>query len=164
MINLKPFEIEDWKYLSKWIKTEEELVQFAGPIFNFPINKVQVQNYLSAEQRIVFKIIHEQYSPIGIAEIYVENERLAKLARILIGDNSMRGKGIGTKLIQQLVTYVFEKLNKQRIILNVFSWNNSAIRCYEKVGFIKTNKAPTKITVGEKRWEVSRWKGLNNST
>ncbi|MGD1839836.1 MAG: GNAT family N-acetyltransferase [Thermonemataceae bacterium] len=154
MIDLAPFEIEDWKYLSKWIKTEEELVQFAGPIFNFPINKVQVQNYLSAEQRMVFKVIHEQYSTIGIAEICVENERVAKLARILIGDNSMRGKGIGTRLIQQLVIYVFEKLNKQRIILNVFSWNSSAIKCYEKVGFIKTDKAPTKITVGNKQWEV----------
>jgi len=41
----------------------------------------------------------------------------------LIGEESMRGKGIKVELKRKLTEYVFDKLEKGKIILNVFSWN-----------------------------------------
>ncbi|SHI30245.1 Acetyltransferase (GNAT) domain-containing protein [Mesonia phycicola] len=123
MIKLESFKIDYWKYLKKWISSESELVQFAGQIFSFPIDKKQVELYLSESNRTVFKIENENNETIGIAEINIPEDNVAKLARILIGEKSMRGKGIGTELINKLTEYGFYNLKKERIILNVYSWN-----------------------------------------
>ncbi len=92
MIKLEPFEIDNWVYLQKWIANEAELVQFAGPVFSFPIDKNQVESYLSNPNRTVFKIENGS-EVIGMAEISDGGGSVAKLARILIGDKLMRGKG-----------------------------------------------------------------------
>ena len=156
MIELKPFKIEDCKYLKKWITNESDLIQFAGNIFTFPIDKKQVEIYLSDSNRTVFKIINEDKLSIGIAEISIlkENEKDGKLARILIGEKTMRGKGIGTELINKLTEYGFKNLKKERIILNVYSWNVGAIKCYEKVGFSQTDKPIEFVKVGNENWET----------
>ena len=154
MIKLKPFEANDWKYLQKWIANEAELIQFAGPIFSFPIDRNQVESYLSNPNRTVFKIENSSRQAIGMAEISDEGGNVAKLARIIIGEESMRGKGIGTELMNQLADYGFNQLKKKKLILNVYSWNLGAIKCYEKVGFRRTDKSPTVVTVGSEKWEA----------
>ncbi len=154
MIRLKLFEVDDWKYLRKWIANEAELIQFAGPIFSFPVDRVQVKSYLSNPDRAVVKAEDGSNQAIGMAEISDEGEGVAKLARILIGERSMRGKGIGTELIHKLVDYGFNKLEKKKLILNVYLWNLGAIKCYEKVGFHRTDKGPTLTTVGGGVWEA----------
>ena len=154
MIKLKHFRTEDWSYLQKWIKNEAELMQFAGPIFSFPIDQKQVKNYLSESNRTVFRIETENNQIVGVAEISIEKENVAKLARILIGEKSMRGKGVGTQLINKLTDYAFKELEKKKIILNVYSWNIGAIKCYEKAGYYRTNRTPIKTKVGNEEWET----------
>lgn len=154
MIILKPFKTRDWEYLSNWISTESELIQFAGPIFTFPINQSQVERYLSNKNRIVFKIETETKQTIGMAEISMEDNNVSKLARILIGEKSMRGKGIGTELINKLTEYSFGKLKSKKVVLNVYSWNIGAIKCYQKVGFSKTDKPIELVRVGSDEWET----------
>ncbi|WP_299224432.1 GNAT family N-acetyltransferase [uncultured Psychroserpens sp.] len=152
MIKLETFKIEDWKHIEKWISNESELIQFAGSIFSFPIDETQIESYLSHPNRMVFKIVHANQQPIGMAEIYLEEGHIAKLARILIGEKTMRGKGIGTQLIDKLTKYTFNTLQKKRILLNVYQWNIGAIKCYEKAGFSKTDKPIVYIKVGHQEW------------
>ncbi len=83
MIKIVSFEINDWKYLRKWITNEAELVQFAGPIFSFPVDRSQVESYLSNPNRTIFKIEDSSERAIGMAEISDEGGSVAKLARIL---------------------------------------------------------------------------------
>src|SRR5579859_7729311 len=63
------------------------------------------------------------------------NHRHAWLA-IGIGEAEYRGKGYGTDAMRVLTGYAFRELDLHRLSLNVFSFNTSAIRCYEKVGFV----------------------------
>ncbi|WP_428979733.1 GNAT family N-acetyltransferase [Flagellimonas halotolerans] len=63
-------------------------------------------------------------------------------------------KGLGTALMNILVDFVCRELNKEKIILNVFSWNIGAIKCYEKVGFVQTNKPIEVMKVGNEEWEI----------
>lgn len=154
MIELKPFKIDHWEYLKKWVANDAELNQFAGQIFTFPVDKNQVRSYLSNLNRKVFIIENENKKAIGIGEIISIDERVAKLARILIGEKSMRGKGIGTELISKLTEFGFNKLKKQKIILNVYTWNMGAIKCYKKVGYSQTDKPIIKINVDSQEWET----------
>lgn len=48
----------------------------------------------------------------------------------------MRGRGIGTAAISQLVAFGFVRRNLRRIHLQAISSNTAAIRAYEKAGFL----------------------------
>ncbi|MHB8627421.1 MAG: GNAT family N-acetyltransferase [Aggregatilineales bacterium] len=54
-----------------------------------------------------------------------------------IGEPDYRGKGYGTDAMLLLVGYGFRELDAYRIQLGVLSTNPRAIRCYEKVGFVR---------------------------
>ncbi len=46
MIILQKFTSSDFELLKSWVKTEEELIQFAGTIFTFPLSDEQLKQYL----------------------------------------------------------------------------------------------------------------------
>jgi diamine N-acetyltransferase len=56
---------------------------------------------------------------------------------ILIGDKSRWNQGYGTETMRFMLKHGFETLNLNRIYLRVFASNPRAIRCYEKVGFVR---------------------------
>ena len=54
---------------------------------------------------------------------------------IFIGDESNRNNGYGAETLKLLLDYGFNYLNLNNIMLTVKSFNERAIKCYEKVGF-----------------------------
>ena len=154
VVELKLFKLEDWKCVEKWTSNQSELIQFAGSIFSFPIDQKQVENYLSDSNRIVFRVETKNGHTVGMAEISLEANNIAKLARILIGEKAMRGKGIGTELIKKLTQYAFSVLKANKVILNVYKWNKGAIKCYQKVGFSHTDAPIAYVRVGNDEWET----------
>ena len=55
---------------------------------------------------------------------------------ILIGESDVWGHGHGPEAARLILEYGFEELGLHRIALGVFSFNEGAIRAYEKVGFV----------------------------
>jgi RimJ/RimL family protein N-acetyltransferase len=161
MIKLVPFEENDFEKLISWIDNEESLVQFAGSVvFKYPLTKEQLAVYISDDKRLAFKVVEvETNKTIGHAEIYLVNSDIVRLCRILIGSKEYRGKGIGQQIIQQLKNYSFDKFNAEIVELNVYDWNISAIKCYEKVGF-KIN--PSGISTTEVNG--NSWTAINMRT
>lgn len=51
MIELKPFTEEDFEVIKSWVGNAEELFQFAGPIFSFPLTDIQLRKYLQMEDK-----------------------------------------------------------------------------------------------------------------
>lgn len=74
---------------------------------------------------------------IGTVALYNINnrEKSAEFGRLLIGDIDSRGKGIGDKVTQMICGYGFNKLNLEKINLEVFKENKYALNIYEKIGF-----------------------------
>ena len=151
MIELKPFNKDDFQTLISWIKSEKDLIQFAGLVFSYPLTNNQLHKYVNDLNRKVFKIVDSVNGlTIGHSEIYFKDNS-AKLCRILIGNIKYRGKGICEKIIQKLVDISFENINIKKVELSVFDWNIPAIKCYKKVGFqfdrenIKTAKIKNEI-------------------
>jgi ribosomal-protein-alanine N-acetyltransferase len=54
---------------------------------------------------------------------------------LLIGEKKFWGQGIGTEVTRLAVEYGFNRLNLRRIDLGLYGDHQSAVRCYEKVGF-----------------------------
>jgi RimJ/RimL family protein N-acetyltransferase len=74
--------------------------------------------------------------PCGIANLYLQPYK--KLAHqclfAIIVDQNFRGKGIGTKLLQELMTLAKERFHIELLHLEVYI-GNPAIRLYERLGF-----------------------------
>ena len=114
MIELKPFQKDDFSSLISWINNENDLVQFAGAIFTFPLTNNQLNNYLKDLNRHAFKVIYKlDNSIIGHSEIYINKNKTAKLCRILIGNPKFRGKGLGQKIVKELVHISFDNYNEK---------------------------------------------------
>lgn len=54
---------------------------------------------------------------------------------IFIGEESCRGKGLGTAAARLILSYAFEELNMNRVFLRVFAKNKAAINSYKHAGF-----------------------------
>ena len=54
-----------------------------------------------------------------------------------IGSPSQRRKGYGTEAMRLVLRFAFHELNLHRLQLSVFSYNEPAIRLYEKLGFTR---------------------------
>lgn len=130
MLRLERFDENSYEELISWIGSEEELMQFAGPAFTFPLTKEQLETSVNDKNRFSFKVVNSNTNvTIGHAEIYLTDQS-AYLGRIIIGDKELRGKGLGQQIVHLLLDYAFSKHDKIKVELNVFDWNVEAIHCY----------------------------------
>jgi RimJ/RimL family protein N-acetyltransferase len=57
------------------------------------------------------------------------------LFHITIGERNAWGRGLGTDATNRMLSHAFEHLGLHRVGLSVFSFNERAVRAYEKAGF-----------------------------
>lgn len=154
MIQLEKFTKDDFDKFISWIDSEEELVQFAGPLFTYPLSHEQLNNYLLQQKKSPYKIRSIETSEIiGHCELNFENE-LPRLSRILIGEKSLRNKGIGTLVMHQLINLLFKTTTHTAVDLSVFDWNLNAIACYKKIGFTIRPELKSSMIVSGKNWDA----------
>lgn len=92
---------------------------------------------------------------IGDIDFYVENlaRRTCGLT-ILIGRREYWSMGYGTEAIRLLLEFAFRELGLSAVLLNVFEFNRSAVRCYEKCGFRQIDSVEQAFEHSGKQW---RW-------
>lgn len=153
MIKLEPFNPADFDKLISWIDSRELLVTIAGTVFSYPLTVEQLQTYLQDKNSYSFSIAEQSNSKtIGHAELAVAGKDTYKIDKLIIGDKSNRGKGVGQEVINQLLNYAFIKLHAKTVELNVFDWNTAGIKCYEKCGFTVNPGRQATFQVDDKNW------------
>ena len=119
---LNDFETTDYLGRSAYITTlEGEKKYFEGNMdknYNFFI--VTLDN-----DKLIGTVGLENYDVIN---------RTATLG-IFIGDKEYRGQGYGTEAIKLILDYGFHYLNLNNIKLDLMSFNERALKCYQKCGF-----------------------------
>lgn len=145
MIELQNFEPKDFQQLIEWIPSQEFLLQWGGPGFTYPLTLSQLENYVNGANNndssvLVYKVIHK-YSNKVIGHISLgkldKKNKSARIGKVLVGDETVRGQGIGQLMMEEMLKVAFEDFALHRVSLGVFEFNKSAIRCYEKAGFTK---------------------------
>lgn len=152
MIRIQKFDKDDYDNLISWIDSEEMLIRIAGRQMVFPVTKDQLDISQSDPRRNAFSIINiETGKSIGHCELYFM-ENSAKIDRVIIGDRSMLGKGLCSLLMKLLLDYGFDVLGQPVVELNVFDWNITAIRCYEKAGLVKNPDKTMEFETNSEKW------------
>lgn len=73
---------------------------------------------------------------IGGAGLWIQRWNLGDAwLGIFIGEREYWGKGYGSDAMRLLVAYGFSELNLRRITLGLHSYNERALKSYQKVGF-----------------------------
>ncbi len=143
-IQLRPLQETDIDLLITWFKephvaywwateaamTDEEL--FA-----------KYSRKIAAPQEKAFVVLlagkpigYVQVQDTSVANGWWENEPPGTWSLdILLGDNTLLGKGLGTLIVQEAVAFLFTNAPINRIICDPHPHNVAAIRCYEKAGF-----------------------------
>lgn len=152
MIRLEPFTENDFEPIKSWVNSAEELFQFAGPIFTYPLTNQQLSDYIKMPNKKPLKVVlNSTHKTIGHCELNFEGGN-NRLSRIIVGEKEMRGKKIGEQIVRQMVEILFEDDTVIDVDLNTFDWNKGAIKCYEKVGFRINHKNTSQVAVNKKVW------------
>jgi RimJ/RimL family protein N-acetyltransferase len=147
MIRLETLEKKDFISIVKWNenKSSDFLLQWAGAKYNYPLTIEQIQEFFCSEVEadnqgvFVYKIILEKTSEIiGTIELRItdKEKRIGRICRFLIGNEGIRGKGMGAAALKEALRIGFYELDLEKITLAVFDFNVNAIKCYKGIGFI----------------------------
>lgn len=152
MISLEPFTRSDFEVFKSWVNNAEELFQFAGPIFSYPLTDEQLMDYINMPNRKPLKVVLiATNETIGHCELNFTS-KISRLSRIVIGRKDLRGQNIGETVVRKMVDLLFMDSKTTTVDLNVFSWNKAAIRCYEKVGFEINHDNTDTLTINGESW------------
>src|SRR4030042_1070312 len=162
MIVLRPFARPDLARLIGWVASPAFLLQWAGPLFTYPLDTKQLERYLQESQgdqptrRIFTAVDAEMGAAVGHIEIAKPDSRnrSATLSRVLVGDPNGRGKGTGVQMVRRTLEVGFDRLKLHRIDLVVFDFNAGAIACYQRAGFVTEGRLREARRFGEEYWTL----------
>jgi RimJ/RimL family protein N-acetyltransferase len=161
-VKLEHFTATDIDRLIAWIPSAEFLLQWAGPVFHFPLDRAQLMRHVAAAEkpspdRLIFKAVNPHTrETVGHGELGgIDRRNLsASIARVLVGQPHLRGQGLGEQIVSELLVVAFQELALHRVSLNVFDFNSAAIRCYDKVGFRREGTLREARRHGDVYWNV----------
>ncbi len=151
----------DAQLMNKWRRdTEYARLLDSDPVrlFNKAENKEWVEKMQKADcfDGIEFMIYAlPEDKPIGFVGLDGINwHNGVSWTGIGIGEREYWSKGYGSEAMHMVARYAFEELGLHRISLNVFEYNERAIRSYEKVGFKVEGRVREAVHRDGKRWDV----------
>ena len=141
-IILREYKKDDIEHMRKWVN-DPEVVDFLSDIFLFPHTINTTEDYVNSVLKgghkdscnfIIAKRETEEY--VGqIDLIHIDWKNRVSEIGIVLGAEENRNNGFGTEAIKLLQSYVFNRLNLNRLEIKVRDFNIRAQRCYTKCGF-----------------------------
>lgn len=109
----------------------------------FPVSDLAVKQWLQDNQKdrnqVLFGVFYQDsHQFIGIARLmFIDWIGRTADVGLYIGDRKYRGKGLGTEIVNTILSYGFERLNLHKLSLRVLESNIPAVKCYESCGFTR---------------------------
>ena len=152
---LRAYTREDSAILCKWIRTEAELYQWSADRLNqFPLTEKDIDDHYAPQLKtgrfIPLTAVDEKDHVMGhfIIRYPKENDDRTVRFGFVIVNPALRGKGYGKEMLLLGIEYVKENLMAKRIDLGVFANNDSALHCYESIGFKEYNRRKCEMPIG----------------
>jgi RimJ/RimL family protein N-acetyltransferase len=163
MVKLEYFTEADFDQLIGWVNTDELLQNWTGSMFSFPLTREKLEWYIQYSNNppqtdvLIYKAVDtENGKTVGHISLgsISEKNRSARVSRVLVGDTCARGKGYCTGMVQEVLRIGFEELKLHRISLGVYTYNESAIRCYERCGFVREGVSRDVLRYNNEYWSL----------
>jgi len=145
-IRLDTLHETDFAQIVKWVNQypKDFIVQWAGLTYEYPLTIEQMKAHYakginSVESDVFLYKIMDEDRFVGSVQLcrFDWERKEAVVGRFLIGDEANRGQGIGKAALREVVKIGFQEFGLETLKLNVYLFNQPAIRCYESAGFRK---------------------------
>ena len=139
-VRLRPIADADTDLIVKWRNTPSVVQNF---IFRQTFTPEMHRSWLAtkvATGQVVQYIIIDKADDKPVGSVYyrgIDNHNRSAEYGIFIGEESARGKGLGTETAKIFTDFGFAELQLHRISLRVLAENTAARRSYEKAGFVQ---------------------------
>lgn len=136
-IYLAPKSLEDAEKFAEWMNDfhTTDYLGRSSQIMPLECEKEHLQSKIKSEADFGIVTLKED-KLLGSCGIYeIDHIDRKGTLGIFIGEREARGKGYGAEAIRLLLDYGFNYLNLNNINLDVLSFNERAIKCYQKCGF-----------------------------
>lgn len=159
--HFRAFPDSDAERLVGWVRSQKELLEWAGPNFSFPFSLEDFRKHLQSQPEDRFHPLclldsdTEQIVAYGEVNVVKADDPIAvELTRIIVDPVNARGRGIGTAFVSLLLKFCFEDLGLTRVALNVYTHNKPAVRCYEKAGFAQEGLRRQVVRCNDIYWDA----------
>lgn len=135
-VYLSPMNVEDAEIYVKWLNdfNVTDGIGTSDKVMSLENEKEWISQNSNQHQFAIIRL--EDDKLIGNCSIHGLNQlRQCAEVGLFLGEEENRSKGYGQDVLNLLLDYGFNYLNLNNIMLKVFSFNDRAISCYEKVGF-----------------------------
>jgi RimJ/RimL family protein N-acetyltransferase len=151
---LRPTSVADLDVFLSWIPDEEAMVLWTGPTFSWPLDRFQLERYLTHANRQYWTGIDETTGAIlGHGTLLFNDEaRTCRLGSIIV-DPGRRGEGLGRKLMELLKATAYGTTSVAELTLGVIAHNSPARSLYESLGFRGT-EVVRRTPMGDQMWEA----------
>lgn len=140
-VMLREFRPEDLVPMRAWVN-DPGITEFLSDIFLYPHTLESTESYLNAmmDQRPDSRgfVIADAQTQLYIGQANLDSidwkNRVGRIG-IVIGSAEQLGQGYGTEAMNLLIRFAFREMNLNRLELEVFDFNERAIRSYMRCGF-----------------------------
>jgi len=136
---LSPVDENDFKLYAQWLN-ELELSKYLETFNEMVTPESEKNRSKNNANRHEYSIIElENNELIGNCCLFnIDHLNQTAETGIFIGSKNIWNKGFGKDALKLLLDYGFMALNLHNVSLQVYEYNEQAIKTYEKIGFKKT--------------------------
>ena len=128
----RPAVEEDFPAISGLVTSEEELF-LVYPNGHYPFDVQQIRGLARERHELTVAILKGKV--VGFTNLYdLEAQHQAFIGNVVI-EKTLRGCGIGRKMIGVMLKICFEKYSLSKVNISVFSHNIPALVLYSRLGF-----------------------------
>jgi len=145
LVELCESKKEDLELFCQWEQTEDTRE------YIIPYNlKRHLEEF--AKKDIIYLSIRLDADVAGFVILKLEDDlKSVEFRRIVVNE---KGQGVGQVTLREIDRYCYDKLKRERIWLDVFSFNVRGIHIYEKYGYQRVGEA---IFAGQKLFIYEKW-------
>jgi len=140
-VMLREYRLDDLPWIRQWVN-DTDIVCHLSDIFLYPHSYESTESYLesmmegSADCRGF--VIADSSTEAYIGQINLDSidwKNRVGTVGIVIGSTEHMGRGFGTEAMKLLISFAFSEMNLNRLELQVYDFNERAIRSYLSSGF-----------------------------
>lgn len=155
---LRKFTKKDIAPLFEWFQSEREVLQWAGAALSWPLQRRELVDLIklhrgAASAREVWAVTFDGDMAAHFQISFNRRLNTVGLGRIAIAPH-LRGQSLSSELIELILDQAFARPWVHRAELMVYSHNESAIRAYQRAGFVLEGTRRETTPIGDELWDT----------
>ena len=154
-IYLSPKNKEDVEVFTEWLNDFEttDYIGKSGSVVTIDMEREYFEKTIYQEGGFFIVTLDDDKLIGTVAIENINNINRTGTLGIFIGDKNYRNQGYGTEAIKLILDYAFNYLNLNNIKLDLMSFNERALKCYQKCGFKEYGRRRQSIYLNGKYYD-----------